>query len=94
MTRSATCRLACVLTLACSLILAYSLTGVAAEQDNWPQFRGPAMNPAVADNPNLPERWSLTDNVESATEIPGATSTSAPPTPSPMTAPPPARSSA
>jgi outer membrane protein assembly factor BamB len=71
MTRSATCRLACVLTLACSLILAYSLTGVAAEQDNWPQFRGPAMNPAVADNPNLPERWSQTENVEWATEIPG-----------------------
>jgi outer membrane protein assembly factor BamB len=29
------------------------------------------MNPAVADNPNLPERWSQTENVEWVTEIPG-----------------------
>ncbi len=31
------------------------LTGVAAENDTWPQFRGPTMNAAVADNPDLPE---------------------------------------
>lgn len=39
--------------------------------DNWPQFRGPTMNAAVADNPNLPESWSTTENVEWATDIPG-----------------------
>jgi outer membrane protein assembly factor BamB len=39
--------------------------------DNWQQFRGPTMNAVVADNPNLPERWSQTENVEWVAEIPG-----------------------
>ena len=43
----------------------------AAGNDNWPQFRGPTMNAAVADNPDLPERWSETENVEWATDVPG-----------------------
>ena len=42
-----------------------------ADGDNWPHFRGPTMNAAVADNPNLPETWSTTENVEWVTEIPG-----------------------
>ena len=45
--------------------------GIAAAQDNWPQFRGPTMNATVADNPALPERWSQTENVEWVAEIPG-----------------------
>jgi outer membrane protein assembly factor BamB len=44
---------------------------VTAANDNWPHFRGPTMNAAVADNPDLPEQWSATENVEWATEIPG-----------------------
>ena len=39
--------------------------------DNWQQFRGPTMNAVVADNPNLPERWSQTENIEWVAEIPG-----------------------
>ncbi|MDE2906654.1 MAG: PQQ-binding-like beta-propeller repeat protein [Acidobacteriota bacterium] len=43
----------------------------AAANDNWPHFRGPTLNAAVADNPDLPERWSTTENVEWVTDIPG-----------------------
>lgn len=45
-------------------LAAFLIQGQAHSEDNWPQFRGPAMNGAVADNPNLPERWSTTKNVE------------------------------
>lgn len=37
---------------------------------NWPQFRGPdAMG--VADNPDLPDRWSTNENVAWKIEVPG-----------------------
>lgn len=36
----------------------------------WPAFRGPSAIP-VSDNPDLPLRWSTTDNVEWKTEVPG-----------------------
>ncbi len=39
-------------------------------RDNWPQFRGPISIP-VSDNPNLPDRWSKTENVEWVAEVPG-----------------------
>ena len=55
---------------ALALCVALSVTS-AAGNDNWPQFRGPTMNAAVADNPNLPEQWSETENVEWVSEIPG-----------------------
>jgi len=45
------------------------LIGVFA-QDNWPQFRGPK-SLGVADDPNLPEKWSMTENVAWKTTIPG-----------------------
>lgn len=45
--------------------------GLAAESDNWPHFRGPTMNAAVADNLDLPETWSQTENVEWVTDVPG-----------------------
>ncbi len=38
--------------------------------NNWPGFRGPKSLP-VSDNPNLPDRWSKTDNVEWVAEVPG-----------------------
>jgi outer membrane protein assembly factor BamB len=36
----------------------------------WPRFRGPDANP-VSDNPNLPIKWSTTENVEWAADVPG-----------------------
>src|SRR5438128_3671888 len=38
--------------------------------DRWPQFRGP-QSAGVADDANLPERWSSTENVAWRVEIPG-----------------------
>ena len=37
---------------------------------HWPQFRGPDSNP-VSDNPNLPVKWSRTENVEWVADVPG-----------------------
>ena len=56
---------------ALALCLALAAAAAAAGNDNWPQFRGPTMNAAVADNPDLPETWSETENVEWAADIPG-----------------------
>jgi outer membrane protein assembly factor BamB len=36
----------------------------------WPRFRGPNSNP-VSDNPNLPVKWSKTENVEWVADVPG-----------------------
>src|ERR1700690_118592 len=41
-----------------------------AGESTWPMFRGPDANPAVPKG-RLPERWSKTENVEWAAEIPG-----------------------
>ena len=54
----------------CGLLAVVVSSGTFAE-DTWPQFRGPEMNPALEDNPNLPEKWSTTENVEWVTDIPG-----------------------
>ena len=43
----------------------------AAGGQQWTQFRGPGAAGVVADNPDLPERWSATDNVAWRTPIPG-----------------------
>ena len=56
------------LLLVCTLALV--LQSEAAEQTNWAQFRGPTMNAAVADHPDLPEQLSQTDYVEWVTDIP------------------------
>ena len=45
--------------------------GPAAANDNWPHFRGPTLNASVADNPDLPETWSRTENVEWVADVPG-----------------------
>src|SRR5687767_8369583 len=42
----------------------------AAEVLNWSQFRGPGAL-GVADNPNLPDRWSTNENVAWKIEVPG-----------------------
>lgn len=58
-------RLAC---LASALFIA--LPTVYAQNIAWPQFRGPDSNP-VGVHARLAERWSKTENVEWAQEIPG-----------------------
>ncbi|MES1213587.1 MAG: PQQ-binding-like beta-propeller repeat protein [Singulisphaera sp.] len=45
-------------------------SGVMFAAENWPQFRGPLSN-SVADDTDLPERWSGTENVAWKTKIPG-----------------------
>jgi outer membrane protein assembly factor BamB len=42
----------------------------AAEPSNWPQFRGPD-SLGVAENLNLPDRWSTNENVAWKIEVPG-----------------------
>jgi outer membrane protein assembly factor BamB len=42
----------------------------AAAQDNWPQFRGPGAR-GISTSPNLPDRWSATENVAWKTDVPG-----------------------
>jgi outer membrane protein assembly factor BamB len=54
--------------VACALFLA-SIT-VHGQDLAWPQFRGPDSNP-VGTHSRLAERWSKTENVEWAQEIPG-----------------------
>ena len=58
-------------TLVWTSALTVALSGLLSAAEDWPQFRGPTMNAAVADNPNLPEVWSQTENIEWSTEIPG-----------------------
>ena len=43
---------------------------LSAKDPEWPRFRGPDANPAVAKG-SLPEKWSKTENVEWMAEIPG-----------------------
>ena len=45
-------------------------TVVSAQNTAWPQFRGPDANP-VGTHAKLADRWSTTENVEWAQEIPG-----------------------
>ena len=49
-------------------VLALAVPAVA--DTNWPQFRG-AKALGTADDPNLPDRWSTTENVAWKVEIPG-----------------------
>ncbi len=51
-------------------VLVLWLPGSLTAQDNWPQFRGPDAS-GLAENPNLPTRWSQTENVAWKTPIPG-----------------------
>jgi outer membrane protein assembly factor BamB len=39
-------------------------------EENWPQFRGP-QSTGVAEDPNLPDKWSETENVSWKADIPG-----------------------
>ena len=54
------------------LVAMLLLTALAAQAQDmtWPQFRGPQSNP-VGTHAKLADRWSKTENVEWAQEIPG-----------------------
>src|SRR5690242_17211988 len=54
--------------LLCALMLMPLITH--AQDAAWPQFRGPQSNP-VGTHAQLAERWSKTENVEWAQDIPG-----------------------
>jgi outer membrane protein assembly factor BamB len=56
----------CLLSVLCIALL----LAPAAAADDWPLFRGPNAG-AVPDDPDLPERWSETENVVWRTTIPG-----------------------
>src|SRR5439155_19496532 len=69
---------ACLYARQCSIVLTMVLrpvlicslcAGVLAAADAWPQFRGPAAG--IADDKELPETWSATENVAWKTDIPG-----------------------
>ena len=53
-----------------SLSLAATIPTRAAGPFDWPQFRGPGGN-GVADESKLPQKWSTTDNVAWAVDVPG-----------------------
>lgn len=52
------------------LVCLFASKAVSAADPAWPQFRGPEANPVSKDT-RLEEKWSRTENVEWATEIPG-----------------------
>lgn len=55
----------------CRFLLLISIAAVGFAADPvWPQFRGPASNPAVADG-KLPDRWTTKQNVEWSVVVPG-----------------------
>jgi outer membrane protein assembly factor BamB len=54
--------------IALGLVLSLLLTALA--NDRWPQFRGP-QSLGVAEDPQLPDKWSATENVAWKTDIPG-----------------------
>src|SRR5262249_31076957 len=41
-----------------------------SDNDQWPQFRGP-QSIGVVEDPQLPDKWSATENVAWKTDIPG-----------------------
>ena len=53
-----------------ALAVIFAISIAFATDPEWPSFRGPSSNPAVA-NSNLPEKWSKSENVEWTTDIPG-----------------------
>jgi len=53
-----------------ALFIVVLLVMAAQADDQWPQFRGP-LSLGVAEDPNLPDTWSQTENVAWKTAIPG-----------------------
>lgn len=59
-----------VLVLAAVAFFQLPVASTAPGNANWPQFRG-AGSLGVAEDPNLPDQWSATENVAWKTDIPG-----------------------
>lgn len=59
-----------ILQIVAALVAGLSPAAVSASDDSWPQFLGPGSR-AISTNPNLPDRWSATENVAWKTPIPG-----------------------
>jgi len=58
-------------TLGATVLLLVSGTPAAAENDNWPAFRGADALPVADDDPRLPTTWNATDNVVWKTPVDG-----------------------
>src|SRR5687767_14259809 len=58
------------LTIALMTFVSLAAPARAAGPSEWPQFRGPG-GAGVADQSSLPEKWSTSENVAWAVEIPG-----------------------
>jgi outer membrane protein assembly factor BamB len=54
-----------------ALVLSLTLLTTTFAQNNWSQFRGAGSTGVGADDANLPETWSKTENIAWATAIPG-----------------------
>jgi len=61
----------CVVVPSIILLLACSASIRAEETADWPRFRGPTAMGVAEDDPRLPDRWSKTEHVRWATEVPG-----------------------
>lgn len=59
-----------MMTRALLLILLGAFCGHAVAAEHWPQFRGPSAS-GVSTNPQLPDKWSATENVEWKSDLPG-----------------------
>lgn len=59
-----------ILLVALGLASAPRCLAAAAQDANWPQFRGPGAR-GISTSRNLPDRWSTTENVAWKTNIPG-----------------------
>ncbi|HVF90217.1 MAG TPA: PQQ-binding-like beta-propeller repeat protein [Blastocatellia bacterium] len=57
-------------TITALMLLLITLNSAAANE-KWPQFRGP-QSLGVADDPSLPDTWSVAENVAWKTDIPGS----------------------
>ncbi len=53
------------------IIILAILTGTQATADDWPHWRGPFLN-GSSNEKNLPEKWTITENVAWVVELPGA----------------------
>jgi outer membrane protein assembly factor BamB len=60
----------CIAFLVCAGLATAAASGKPEPEDTWPGFRGHAMS-GVAPSASLPERWTSTENVKWAAEVPG-----------------------
>jgi outer membrane protein assembly factor BamB len=59
-----------LIVVVCSSLFVSLVSATNSSPANWPQFRGP-QSLGVADDPQLPDTWSKTENIAWKTDIPG-----------------------